>query len=137
MRNKVVMVMLVLGLALSVVLPAGAKGPVGSGDEAMLKRWEERGIFKGIGKLKKDPHEALSRLEFAALIHRLVGNGKEEMPSNKASILKYAKELGYWDEVFGEGADANSAVKRKKPSRLSSFCCRAAGPFLVRMAVSR
>lgn len=127
MRNKVVMVMLVLVLALSVVLPAGAKGPIGSGDEAMLKRWEERGIFKGLGKLKKDPHEALSRLEFAALIHRLVGNGKEGMPSNKASILKYAKELGYWDEVFGEGTDVNSAVEKKQALEVIEFLLPGSG----------
>ncbi|XXM72442.1 carbohydrate binding domain-containing protein [Lysinibacillus sphaericus] len=114
MRNKVVMVMLVMMLALSVVLPAGAKGQLGSEDEARLKRWEERGMYSVMKKVKKNPNAALSRVEYAGLIHYLIGAGKEDMPWKKADVVKDAKALGYWDEVFGEGADANSAVKKKE-----------------------
>ncbi|OIU72585.1 carbohydrate binding domain-containing protein [Rossellomorea aquimaris] len=114
MRNKVAMVMLVMILALSVVLPAGAKGPRGSEDETMLKRWEERGLFGVMEKMKKNSNAALSRVEYAGLIHYLIGAGKEEMPWRRADVVKDAKALGYWDEVFGEEAEANSAVKKKE-----------------------
>jgi beta-glucanase (GH16 family) len=111
MRNKVVMSLLVLVLALSVVLPVGAKG-LGSSDEAMLKRWEERGIFEGLEKMKKNPHAALSKVEFAALIHSVIGYDRDEMPWKNADIVKKAKEAGYWGAVFGEGVEGNSAVKK-------------------------
>ncbi|MGR3763041.1 carbohydrate binding domain-containing protein [Rossellomorea sp. NS-SX7] len=120
MRNKVVMVMLVLVLALSVVLPAGAKG-TSSADEAMLKRWEQRGIFNGAGKMKKNPHAALSKFEFAVLIHRFVGLGNEGNSPKKADVVKLAKEIGYWDEVFGEGADANAAVMKEEALKVLDY----------------
>jgi beta-glucanase (GH16 family) len=111
MRNKVVMSLLVLVLALSVVLPVGAKG-LGREDEAMLKRWEERGVFEGLEKMKKNPHAALSKVEFAALLHSVIGYGRDEMPWKNGDIVKQAKEVGYWDDVFGEEVEENSAVKK-------------------------
>ncbi|MCA1054055.1 carbohydrate binding domain-containing protein [Rossellomorea aquimaris] len=113
MRNKAVMVMVVLMLALSVVLPAGAKGP-DDGNAELLKRWEERGIFDRLEKMKKNPNAALSKVEFSGLIHTLIGYGNEEMTWKPADVVKQAKEIGYWDEVYGEGAEDGVAVTKEE-----------------------
>lgn len=120
MKRKLGMVMLVLILALSVVIPVGAKGQASENQE-VLDTWKERGIFSILKGQKNAPNASMSKGEFAAFVHFLIGYSKDNASSEINQVVKEAKELGYWDQVFSKGDNPKSVIKQEEASAIMQY----------------
>ncbi|WP_066173636.1 carbohydrate binding domain-containing protein [Bacillus marinisedimentorum] len=117
MVKKVVMSLLVFMLVLGVVLPAANAKETSNDANALIKKWEDRGLFSGVKNMAKNPNAAMSKAEFAAVIHNLFGYVGDQT----ADVVKTAKAAGYWDVVFGDNAKKNSVIKKEEAWEILNY----------------
>ncbi len=118
------MIFLVLVLTLAVITPVHAKGTSSSND-ALIKQWEENGLFTGLKNEKKNPNASMSKIEFSALMNNLFGYGWSDSSKGHAKkgsdVIEVAKKAGYWDEIFAENEQGNSSIKTEDALQILTY----------------
>ncbi len=117
MVKKVVMSLLVFMLVLGVVLPAASAKETSNDANTLIKKWEDRGLFSGVKNMANNPNAAMSKAEFAAVIHNLFGYGGGQT----ADVVETAKAAGYWDVVFGDNAEKNAVIKKGEAWKILNY----------------